>query len=160
MAGGVIVAEFLVCHGSVIVQGSAGATIVGDAGFGAHAGTGEHENLTRLEQARDTFGSVLLIVRGGVLGDNSLNGADRGTVHGGDFFALFTGCGEVLLVSPAVHSSPMLCAQYFNVLNTLNGCGAPSISRVPHSLFLMVSNWQTQPQAKPAEPIGSVQPAG
>ena len=49
LAGGVIVAEFLVCHGSVIVQGSAGATIVGDAGFGAHAGTGEHENLTRLE---------------------------------------------------------------------------------------------------------------
>ena len=45
LAGGVIVAEFLVCHGSVIVQGSAGATIVGDAGFGAHAGTGEHENL-------------------------------------------------------------------------------------------------------------------
>ncbi|CNI95355.1 Uncharacterised protein [Mycobacterium tuberculosis] len=49
LAGGVIVAEFLVCHGSVIVQGTAGSAVVGDAGFGAYSRAGEHENLTRLE---------------------------------------------------------------------------------------------------------------
>ena len=49
LAGGVIVAEFLVGHGAVVVQGAAGSAVVGDAGFGAHARAGEHENLTRLE---------------------------------------------------------------------------------------------------------------
>ena len=49
LTGGVIVAEFLVGHGTVVVQGSARAAVVGDAGLGAHARAGEHENLTRLE---------------------------------------------------------------------------------------------------------------
>ena len=49
LAGYVIVTEFLVGHGAVVVQGSAGTAIVGDAGFGAHARAGEHEDLTRLE---------------------------------------------------------------------------------------------------------------
>ena len=49
LAGYVIVMEFLVGHGTVVVQGAAGATVVGDAGFGAHARAGEHEDLTGLE---------------------------------------------------------------------------------------------------------------
>ena len=49
LAGGVIVAEFLVSHGAVVVQGAAGSAVIGDAGFGAHSRAGEHENLTRFE---------------------------------------------------------------------------------------------------------------
>ena len=49
LAGYVIVTEFLVGHGAVVVQGSAGAAVVGDAGFGAHSRAGEHENLTGFE---------------------------------------------------------------------------------------------------------------
>ena len=49
LAGGIIVAEFLVGHGTVIVQRTARSTVVGDAGFGAHARAGEHENLTGFE---------------------------------------------------------------------------------------------------------------
>ena len=111
LAGYVIVAEFLVGHGAVIVQGSAGAAVVGDAGFGTHARAGEHEDLTGLEQVGNTRGGVFFVVRGGVLRDNALNRADCGTVHGGDFFALLTCGGEVLVVSPAVHSSPQ-CSVY------------------------------------------------
>ena len=49
LAGGVIVAEFLVGHGAVVMQGAAGSAVVGDTGFGAHSRAGEHENLARLE---------------------------------------------------------------------------------------------------------------
>ena len=49
LTGGVIVTEFLVGHGAVVVQGTARSAVVGDAGLGAHASAGEHENLTALE---------------------------------------------------------------------------------------------------------------
>ena len=111
LAGYVIVTEFLVGHGAVVVQGAARSAVVRDAGFGAHSSAGEHENLTGLEQLGNTRGGVFFVVRGGVLRDNALNRADCGTVHGGDFFALLTGGCEVLVVIPAIHSSPQ-CSVY------------------------------------------------
>jgi len=73
LAGYVIVAEFLVGHGAVVVQGTARSAVVGDAGFGAYSRAGEHENLTALEQLGNTRGGVFFVVRGGVLRDNALN---------------------------------------------------------------------------------------
>ena len=75
-------------------------------------------------------------MRGGVLGDNTLDGADCGAVHGGDFFALLTGGGEVLVVSPAVHSSPQ-CSGTSAIQrdsNALNGCGAPPFEGTPQPI--------------------------
>ena len=94
----------------MVVQRPTGAAVVGDAGFGAYTGAGQHKNLTRPEQARNALGGVPLVVRFGGIRHNALNRANRSPVHGGDFFTLFTGGDKVLVVSPAVHFSPMLCA--------------------------------------------------
>ena len=102
LAGSVIIPEFLVGHGAVLTQGTGGATVIRDTGFGTNPRPGERKHPACTKHTSHPFEGNLRLVRLGGLGNNTLDRTDRGTVHGGNLVIIESG-----RVSPFIHCVPV-----------------------------------------------------